>query len=93
MTLEELKAFLGLTIATSIYSLPSLGDYWKDEWVLGLPEFAEVMKRNRFLDINRHLHLNDNSKKPARDSPDADRLFTLRPFLLLLRSSLGASSG
>lgn len=91
VTLEELKAFLGLTIATGIHSLPSLGDYWKDDWVLGLPEFAKVMPRNRFLDINRHL--NDNSKKPARDSPYAGRLFKLRPFLLLLQSSLGASSG
>ena len=81
VTLEELKAFLGLIIAMSIHSLPSLRDYWKDDWVLGVPEFAKVMPRNRFLDINRYLHLNDNSKMPARDSPDADRLFKLRPFL------------
>ena len=43
MTLEELKAFLGLIIAMSIHSLPSLRDYWKDDWVLGVPEFAKVM--------------------------------------------------
>lgn len=58
VTLEELKAFLGLIIAMSIHSLPSLRDYWKDDWVLGVPEFAKVMLRNRFLDINRYLHLN-----------------------------------
>jgi len=51
VTLEELKAFLGLIIAMSIHSLPSLQDYWKDDCVLGVPEFAEVMPRNRFLDI------------------------------------------
>lgn len=51
-----------------------------DDWVLGVPEFAKVMPRNRFLDINRYLHLNDNSKMPARESPDADKLFKLRPF-------------
>lgn len=81
MTLEELKASLGLIIAMSIHSLPSLRDYWMDDWVLGVPEFAKVMPRNRFLDINRYLHLNDNSKMPARESPDADKLFKLRPFL------------
>ena len=47
VTLEELKAFLGLIIAMSIHSLPSLRDYWKDDWVLGVPEFAKVMLRNR----------------------------------------------
>jgi len=78
VTLEELKAFLGLIIAMSIHSLPFLRDYWKDDWVLCVPEFAKVMPRNRFLDINRYLHLNDNSKMPARESPNADKLFKLR---------------
>ena len=73
----------------SIHSLPSLRDYWKDDWVLAVPEFAKVMPRNRirFLDINRYLHLNDNSKMPASDSPDADRLFKLRPFLESLQAN------
>lgn len=87
VTLEELKAFLGLIIAMSIHSLPSLRDYWMDDWVLGVPEFAKVMPRNRFLDINRYLHLNDNSKMPARESPDADKLFKLRPFLESLQAN------
>ena len=87
VTLEELKAFLGLIIAMSIHSLPSLRDYWKDDWILGVPEFAKVMPRNRFLDINRYLHLNDNSKMPARESPDVDKLFKLRPFLESLQAN------
>lgn len=87
VTLEELKAFLGLIIAMSIHFLPSLRDYWKDDWVLGVPEFAKVMPRNRFLDINRYLHLNDNSKMPARESPDVDKLFKLRPFLESLQAN------
>ena len=86
VTLEELKAFLGLIIAMSIHSLPSMRDYWKDDWVLGVPEFAKVMPRNRFLDINRYLHLNDNSKIPACESPDMEKLFKLRPFLESLQA-------
>ena len=60
VTLEELKAFLRLIIAMSIHSLPSLRGSTKDDWVLGVPEFAKVMPRNRFIDIDSNLHLNDN---------------------------------
>ena len=87
VTLEELKVFLGLIVAMSIHSLPSFRDYWKDDWVLGVPEFAKVMPRNRFLDINRYFSLNDNSNMQARDYPDADRLFKLRPFLESLQAN------
>ena len=32
VSLEELKAFLGLLIAMSIHRLPSLRDYWSSDW-------------------------------------------------------------
>ena len=50
VTLQELKAFLRLLIAMSIYRLPSTWNYWSTDWVLGLPAFAKVMPRNRFLE-------------------------------------------
>ena len=48
ISVEELKAFLGLLICMSIHRLPSLRDYWSSDLVLGVPEFAKVMPRNRF---------------------------------------------
>ena len=57
ISLEELKAFLGLLICMSIHRLPSLRDYWSSDWVLGVPEFAKVMPRNRFLEIWNNVHL------------------------------------
>ena len=81
VSLEELKAFLGLLIAMSIHRLPSLRDYWSSDWVLGVPEFAKVMPRNRFLEIWNNLHLCDNSKMPQHGEPNFDKLFKVREFL------------
>ena len=81
VSLEELKAFLGLLIAMSIHRLPSLRDYWSSDWVLGVPEFAKVMPRNRFLEIWNNLHLCDNSKMPQSGEPNFDKLFKVREFL------------
>ena len=46
ITLPEIKAWLGLVMAMSIHKLPAIVDYWKDDWILGVPAFAR-MSRNR----------------------------------------------
>jgi len=81
ISLEELKAFLGLLICMSIHRLLSLRDYWSSDWVLGVPAFAKVMPRNRFLDIWNNLHLCDNTKMPQPRDPNSDKLFKVREFL------------
>ena len=65
----------------SIHRLPSLRHYWSSDWVLGVPEFAKVMPRNRFLEIWNNLHLCDNSKMPQRGEPNFNKLFKEREFL------------
>ena len=37
VNLIELKAFLGLFIAMGFHALPSVKDYWSEEWILGMP--------------------------------------------------------
>ena len=81
ISLEELKAFLGLLICMSIHRLPSLRDYWSSDWVLGVPEFEKVMPRNRFLEIWNNIHLWDNNKMPQPGEPNFDKLFKVREFL------------
>ena len=73
VTLQELKAFLGLLIAMSIHRLPSLRNYWSSDWVLGVPAFAKIMARNRFLDIWSNLHLSDNTKLEMRTLTNCTR--------------------
>ena len=81
ISLDELKAFLGLLICMSIHRLPTLRDYWSSDWVLGVPAFAKVMPRNRFLEIWNNLHLCDNTKMPRPGEPGYDKLFKVREFL------------
>ena len=87
MTLQELKAFLGLLITMSIHRLPSLRDYWSIDWVLGVPAFAKVMPRNRFLEIWSNLHLTDNSKMPRPGNENFDKLYKVRQFLEDLKAN------
>ncbi|PFX26968.1 PiggyBac transposable element-derived protein 5 [Stylophora pistillata] len=81
VSLEELKAFLGLLIAMSIHRVPSLRDYWSTDWVLGVPAFSKVMARDRFLDIYYNIHLCDNSQMPQRGDENFDKLFKVRSFM------------
>ena len=55
-----MEIFPGFIIAMSIHYLSSLTEFWKDYYVLGIPEFAKVMPRYRLLDIIIYLHLKDN---------------------------------
>ena len=47
ITLAEIKAWLGLLMAMSTHKLPAIFDYWKDDWILGVPAFARIMSRDR----------------------------------------------
>lgn len=81
VSLDELKAFLGLLIAMGIHRVPSLRDYWSTDWVLGVPAFSKIMARDRFLDIYYNVHLCDNSQMPRPGDPNFDKLFKVREFV------------
>ena len=87
VTATELLAYFGLCVAMSMHRLPNIRDYWSRDWILGVPSLAKTMTVARFETVTRYLHLNDNSKMPARDSPGFDKLFKLRPFLNSIRAN------
>ena len=86
LTVAEFKAWLGLLVGMGIKQLPQVSHHWSKEWVLGVPSFASVMTRDRFLVILRYLHFSDNSKMPARGQPGFDKLYKVRPVLLSLKT-------
>ncbi len=87
VTMVELMAYVGLNIAMGIVSLPALRDYWTKDPVVGHPWFRSVMSRNRFMQIHRYFHLVDNTKAPARSSPNYDKLWKIRPMLEILHEN------
>ena len=73
----EMQAFIGLIIATGITRLPRLAMYWETGHPLtGTPGFSNVMSRDRFLQLLRYLHANDESLGNA----DNDKLYKVRDF-------------
>ena len=64
----EMQALFGLTIVTGIVRIPRLTD---------ISGFSSVMSRDRFGQIMRYLHMNDE----ALDNPDNDNLCTFVEYI------------
>ena len=80
-------SFVGILLAMGIYRLPSLRDYWSQHALLGVPGITSGMSRNRFLELLSNLHLNNNDKMPAKDSPLFDQLYKVWPLLEKVRAN------
>lgn len=87
LTLEELKAFLGMLIIMGFHSLPSLRLYWSSDQNFHLPRISDTMTLKRFLKILRYIHLSDNEKMPQRGNDNFDKLYKVRPMINLLSNS------
>ena len=85
--LQEMKAFFGLLIAMSLHRVPWLRDYWSDDWVLGVPAFAQIMTQNRVFAILNNLHLADNSLMPQRGADGFDKLYKIKNFINNVRAN------
>lgn len=62
LTKDELKKFLGLTMLMGHVQKVRLDDYWSTNPLLVTPIFPQTMTRNRYEQILRFLHLNDNEQ-------------------------------
>ena len=64
--------------------MPKLKMYWqKSEWLVDIPAFNQIMPRDRFLQINRYLHVCD--EEAERDP--ADKLYKIRPLLRIINEN------
>ena len=57
VTLEEIKAFLGVSVVMGVNILPSISDYWSSNQFLGHGGIQKVMTKNRYENISRFFHL------------------------------------
>ena len=48
MTLEEIKAFLGVSVVMGVNILPSISDYWSSNQFLGNEGIQKVKTKNRY---------------------------------------------
>lgn len=81
VTLDEVKVFLGVSVAMGLNPLPSTADYWSSDPFLGNEGIQKVMTKNRFEHLSRFFHFNDSSVEPRRGEDGYDRLYKVRPIL------------
>ncbi|KAK1336349.1 hypothetical protein QTO34_004155 [Cnephaeus nilssonii] len=66
VTIEEMKAFLGVILNMGVLNHPNLQSYWSMDFESHVPFFLSVFKRERFLQIFWMLHLK-NDQKSSKD--------------------------
>ena len=86
--MSELRKAIGIFIYMSVVTLPSTRHYWKK--AMGITAVSTVMTRDRFVDIEKCLHLSNNLMQPVKGEPDYDRLFKVRKLLDLLNKNFKA---
>ena len=69
-----------MNIIMGVIPLPSVYDYWSRS--LRIQVIADVMPRNRFLELRRYLHFVDNTA--THDS--YDKFFKIRPVIEAVRN-------
>ena len=83
-TLPEMKVFLAFQMSMGIRSTPKVDDIWSTDDQIRDHFLAKLLSRNRYWALSRYFHLRDTSNVPARDQPDYDPLFKVRPMLDLV---------
>lgn len=78
LTKLELEQFIGICLSMSVFGLPRARMYWAD--ATRIDKIADIMSRNRWIEIKNNLHCNDNAGYDRND-PNRDRLYKIRPMV------------
>ena len=83
---DEIEKYLGILVKMGIVHMPRYRMYWATE--TRFAPVAGVMSRNRFAELQKFIHFNDNLLVVTdRDDPLYDRYFKVRPMLTMLRDA------
>ena len=93
VTVEEFCAFLGFMILMGLTHLPSLPDYWSKDPAFRYGMIADRISRDRFLEIMRYLHFNDNSTQLPPDHPNYNKLGKVKHVIDCLNTQFEAVYG
>ena len=88
VTVEEMKAYVGMSILMGIVVLPRIQMYWSKEWDLLVQPLANVMSKTRFEQISRFLHVCNTTEQVRYGQPGHDPLFKIRKLLDLVTPNL-----
>lgn len=92
LTVKELKTFFAINIAMTYIRYPNVRMYWSSLPGMRMSMIADSMNVNRFGEIKRFIHFEDNAKKPDSTMPGIDRYWKLRPIISMLHDSFHFAS-
>ena len=76
ISLDELRAFIGINFAMGYHKLPTFRSYWKTgNTSVSVSYVANVMSGERFKEILRNIYFSNNEEVLPREHPDYDRFF------------------
>ena len=78
LTVPELQSFLGTVLLMGVHVLPTIESYWSTNIFLGASNVVLSFPRDRFTQILRELHFNDNSNAVERGQPGYHRGYKIR---------------
>jgi len=81
LTVPEFQSFLGTIMLMGLHTLPALENYWSTNYYLGTPNIVAKFPRDRFKNILRELHFNDNRSAIPRGETGHDRAHKVRPVI------------
>ena len=81
----RVECFLGILSFTGIVKMPSYRSYWSNE--TRYPVIADAMSRDRFEQIKKYLHFNDNLTQKPRGDPGHDKIHKVRPLIEMIRDN------
>ncbi|XP_021374992.1 piggyBac transposable element-derived protein 2-like [Mizuhopecten yessoensis] len=66
VSIEDMKAFIGIRMIMALDPKPCLDDYWSTHPAFNNQLVSKSMSRKRFKSIQRYFHVNDPNKDPSR---------------------------
>lgn len=79
VTMEEMKAFIGIHVVMSVIQLPTYKQYWTTDSLFKIPSVPAIMTRDRFEKILKYFHCNDSRTNPPRGDVNHDKIHHIRP--------------
>ena len=79
VTLQEVKAFVGVILEMGLIQLSDIKEYWSTHETVNIPFFLRIFSRDRFLQIFWMLHVReiDGSSRRSKIQPFLDLLLPL----------------